>query len=506
MSNNILIRDFTKLDEGFNTCCDVVAESFGAEGKLVLLDNGNDPCFLTKDGFKISERVRFADKTMNFGSIQAIKGAMMTAMKSGDSTTTTMILQQGYVRGINREKFNKAVQRGVYKAVEETYVHLEALAQPTTKEDYLKIAKISCNNDEELASLIVEAFEMAGDAKIVDLTKNENSTQTKVFQHNGMVLDSGFASAFFINKQDNLTFSAENCPIILSATWGKDIALVNKIKAFYQTQKSTAPLLVVLERPSSEMTEFLIAMKKSHFNVCCVGLTAYTEYENQTLLSDLALFTQGEVYEPSVEDKLVVGVADKIVITSSTTTISVSEKSDKVLELLKSLEELEVKDNKILARIKRLNGLASLVEVGGFNLTDILERYDRAEDCISSIKTVSEEGWIPGGGSTLMYISTLLKSDLGNKSEQRGYDLVKAVLQEPFKRILFNSNKKDLYDTFEPSYGYGYNAIKDEFSNLIEDEVLDSKKSIRIAIESATETAIKHLNTSAVVHYPKEIS
>lgn len=506
MSKNILIRDFEKLDEGFNTCCDVVAESFGAEGKLVLLDNGNEPCFLTKDGFKISERVRFSDKTMNFGSIQAIKGAMMTAMKSGDSTTTTMILQQGYVRGIKRDKFNKAVQRGVYKAIEETYSHLEDLARPVTKEDYLKIARVSCNNDVELAELIVEAFEMAGDAKIVELSKNENSTKTRVFQHNGMVLDSGFSSSFFINKQDNLSFSAENCPIILSATWGKDLNLVSKIKNFYQSNSASSPLVVILERPSSEMAEFLISMRKSHFNICCVGLTAYTEYENQTLLSDLALFTQGEVFEPSVEDKLVLGVADKIVITDSSTTVSVSEKSDKVLELLKSLETLEEKDNKILARIKRLNGLASLVEVGGFNLTDILERYDRAEDCISSIKTVSEEGWIPGGGSTLIYISTLLKSDLGNKSEQRGYDLVKSVLQEPFRRILYNSNKNELFDTFEPSFGVGYNAIKDEVSNLIEDEVLDSKKSIRIAIESATETAIKHLNTSAVVHYPKEIS
>lgn len=504
--SNILIRDFDKLDSGFNTCCDVVAESFGAEGKLVLLDNGNEPCFLTKDGFKISERVRFSDKTMNFGSIQAIKGAMMTAMKSGDSTTTTMILQQGYVRGIKREKFNKAVQRGVYQAVEETYKHLESLAKLPTKEDYLKIAKVSCNNDEELSKLIVEAFEMAGDAKIVELSKNESSNQTKIFQHNGMVLNSGFSSAFFLNKQDNLTFTAENCPIILSATWGKDINLVSSIKKFYQIGKPTDPLVVILERPSPEMAEFLISMKKSGFNVCCVGLTAYTGYENQTLLSDVALFTQGEVYEPSVEDRLVVGVADKIVITDSSTTISVSEKSVKLLELLKSLDELEEKDNKILARIKRLNGLASLVEVGGFNLTDILERYDRAEDCIASIKTVSEEGWIPGGGSTLIYISTLLNSDLGNKSEQRGYELVKAVLQEPFRRILYNSNKNELFDTFEPAFGIGYNAIKDKVSNLIEDEVLDSKKSIRIAIESATETAIKHLNTSAVVHYPKEIS
>jgi chaperonin GroEL len=254
------------------------------------------------------------------------------------------------------------------------------------------------------------------------------------------------------------------------------------------TNGASAPLLVILERPSSEMSEFLITMKKSGFNVCSIGLTAYTEYENQTLLSDIAVFSAGEVFEPSVDNtKLVLGVADKIVVTESKATISVAEKTDRLKELLTSLESAEKKDEN---RIKRLNGLASLVEVGGFNMTDIVERFDRAEDCIASIKTVSEEGWIAGGGSTLIYISSIMNTKLDNKSEQRGYDLVKAVLQEPFKRILHNSNKKELFDNFEPTYGYGYNALTDTLTDLIQDDVLDSKKSITLKLSISSKLSI----------------
>lgn len=499
--SNILIRDYEKLDAGFLKCCDVVAESFGAEGKLVLLDNGAEPCFLTKDGYKISERVRFKDKTMNFGAIQAIKGALMTATRSGDSTTTTMILQQGFVRGITRDKFNKAVQRGIYKAIEEVYAYLENLSVKATKEDYYRIAKVSCNNDEELAKHITTAFELAGESKIVDLIKNENLVETKVTQQDGMIIDNGFSSSFFINK--GLTYVVENCPIICSATWGKDVNLVQKLKEYWQANGQSAPILVILERPSSEMTEFLINAKRSGFNVCSIGLTAYTAEQNTTLLEDIALFTGGKVFEPSIDSsQLVLGLADMVTVTDYNATITVSEKSQLVKDLIVSLEA-EGKTNDV--RVKRLKGLASLVEIGGFNSTDINERFDRAEDCIASIKTVSEEGWIPGGGSTLMYISSVMDTKLDNKSEQRGYELVKQVLQEPFKRILYNSNKSELFDTFEPKFTFGYNAIKDEVSNLVEDEVLDSKKSIRIAIESATETAIKHLNTSAIVHYPSII-
>jgi len=347
-SDNILIKDYEKLDFGFLTACDIVAETFGAEGRFILLDNGNEPCTLTQDGFHVSEKVRFSDKTCNFGAIQALKGAMMTVLRSGDSTTLTMILQQGYVRGIKRENFNKAVQRGIHTAVSEVYKHLEKLAKPASKKDYFRVAKVSCNNDEELAQIVIDAFEKAGEGKIVDIVKNENSTETKVFQQNGMIVDSGFSSAFFISNQ-NGTFDMENCPIICSATWGKDTNLVSKIKEYYQANGQKSPLLVILERPSSEMTEFLISMKKAHFNICCVGLSAYTEYDNTTLLGDISLFCGGEIFEPSVDSsKLVLGVADKVVVSESKMTISVSEKPEKVKELIKSLEEKEVKDNKTL--------------------------------------------------------------------------------------------------------------------------------------------------------------
>lgn len=506
MENNILIRDWDKLDKGFLKCCDVVAETFGAEGKLVLLDNNSEAPLLTKDGFHVSERIRFFDKTMNFGALQAIKGAAMTLLRSGDSTTTTMILQQGYVRGIKREDFNKAVEIGVYKAIDEVYTHLKKLSKMPTKKDLEKIARIACNNDKKLANYVLEAFKIAGDAQIVEVDKNIDSMEVRVIDQNGMVIENGFASPFFYNDQDTMTFKGENCSVLCSATWNKDINLVNKIKDFYRGNPKETPLLVVLEKPSSEMTEFLISMKRSFYNVCCVAITAYSEYDNVTTLEDIALMCGGEVYTPSSNpDHLVLGLAEKVTISETKSTFSVGVKSDKLVSVLKSLQGLEKINNKTKARIKRLTAKAALIEVGGYDPADINEKKDRVDDCVASLKTTAQEGWIPGGGSTLAYISSQMNTNLGNKSQQRGYNLVKSVLQEPFKRILYNSNRQMMFETFNPEFGRGYNAITDEITNMVEDGVLDSTKSIRVAIESATETAIKFLNTSAVVHFPSKL-
>ena len=506
MENNILIRDWEKLDKGFLKCCDVVAETFGAEGKLVLLDNNAEAPLLTKDGFHVSERVRFSDKTMNFGALQAIKGAAMTLLRSGDSTTTTMILQQGFIRGIERTDFNKAVEFGVYKAIDEVYAHLKKLSKMPTKKDFERIAKISCNNDEKLAKSVLKAFEIAGDAKIVEVIENNDLMEVRVTDQNGMVIENGFSSPFFYNDQDTMTFQASNCAVLCSSTWDKDVNLTNKIKEFYRNGSKDDALLVVLEKPSTAMTEFMVSLKRSMFNVCCIAITAYSEFDNVTTLEDISLMCNGEVYVPSTNpDKLVLGFADKVTVSETKSMFSVKVKSEQLQNTLKSLQGLERINNKTKARIKRLTAKAALIEVGGYDPADINEKKDRVDDCVASIRTTAEEGWIPGGGSTLSYISSIMDTNLGNKSQQRGYNLVKSVLQEPFKRILYNSNRSMMFETFEPEFKKGYNAITDSVTDMVEDGVLDSTKSIRVAIESATETSIKFLNTSSVVHFPTRV-
>jgi chaperonin GroEL len=156
--------------------------------------------------------------------------------------------------------------------------------------------------------------------------------------------------------------------------------------------------------------------------------------------------------------------------------------------------------------------------VGGLTPSQQKEIFDRVEDAIASIKTTNVEGYIAGGGATLVYISNLMTSKLEGE-EHIGYNLVKDVLLEPTKRILKNGNRqssknwwervivgyKDYLTPSKKEYGVGYNAVTDKISNLLEDGVIDSKKSIRIALESASERAIQHLNIGVLVSFPQSI-
>lgn len=510
-SNNILIKDYELIDAGFLGACDAVAETLGAEGKLAILENpeSDKPPTVTKDGVTVMRHIRYSNKFMNFGALQAIGGALRTLEKSGDSTTTTAVFMQGFLRKIKRTDFNKAVERGIHKAVEEVYSKLQQLTKKADKKDLERIAKIACNNDVELSSTVMKAFNYAGDEGIVEVVKNENLEKTAFNKREGMFLDShGYVSPYFINKEDKKAcFEGENVAIICSATWEYEQKVITAIQNFYQSNSKSTPLVVFLERPHSDMTEKLVGIKSVGFNICCVATNGYDEKESETLLTDVSNITGASVYNPRIpESKIEFGFADKIIVTLENTSIIVKDTPEIIKNTLELLEGQEVKD---VRRIKRLKTKAGVIEVGGLTPSQQKEVFDRVEDAVASIKTTSVEGFIAGGGATLVYISGQMKEKLKGE-EQTGYDLVKEVLKEPLKRILKNGNREerteDVINATLKKYGIGYNATTDDISNLLDDGVIDSKKSIRIALQSATERSVQQLNIGLCVAFPREIA
>ena len=513
---NIFIKDTRKLDKGFLKACDSVTETLGAEGKFALLENTNTnlPPIATKDGVSVMQHVRFSNKTENFGALQAIAGAAVTLQKAGDSTTTTASFMQGYLRKLKRKNFNKKVEKGIKLGVEEVNSWLEKLAKPTTQEDLKRIIKTSVNNDEKLATVIFNAFTSAGETGAVEVAKNPDLADTTFTEQDGMYLDShGYTSPFFINRDTKTSYDSENTGVLCAATWELDAKLISAIKNFYQVNDKKTPLVLFLERPNSEVNEEMLKLKRIGCNICVVAVNGYDEFESETLLNDIALLTGAKVYNPrDTKPEFTLGLADKLVVTHNTTTISVFNSPPKLHELIEVLESADKKD---LRRLKRLKGKVVIIEVGGLNDLQIKEEFDRVEDAIASVKSSQAEGYISGGGSTLVYISDKLNTEQSTKEIQIGYDLVKQVIKEPFIKILDNANRKtktkwwhwyeDYMSPAQNQYGIGYNAVSDEISNLFDDGVIDSKKSIRIALESATERAIQMFNIGVIVHFPEKM-
>lgn len=511
--NNVLIDDYELLDQGFELACLAVGRTMGAEGKLSLLDQGDQIPRSSKDGISVLRHIRFPNKTMNWGALQAVGGALRTLSLCGDATSTTSVLMGGYIKNIKRKYFNKAVERGILQGVEEVYQHLEELSVDATDEDIFKIAKVACNNDDKLANVVIEAFKYAGKNGIVDYTINKNKETTEFIGRDGMFIDShGYASPFFINKEDKqVSYEGENVAVICSATWEYSQHVISQIQLFYTDIPRSTPLVVFIEKSNSDMVEKLIGIKKVGFNICLVAVSSYDEFEGELLLNDIANLTGASVYDPrNPESKIVFGIADKLTVTLENTSIVVNEVPLLFAETLEKLEKSEKPD---IRRIKRLKTKASIIEVGSLSEQSASEIADRIEDSIGAVKSVMKNGYIVGGGAGLVYISGLMNKTFKSKEEQRGYDLVIKVLREPFMTILENSNrsqpkwyhpwKKNYLGEALENYGKGYNSIKDDVSNLLEDGVIDSAYSLKIAVESATERAIQHLNTSIIIHFPE---
>lgn len=517
---NLLIKDINSLYKGYYKVCDAVAETFGGEGKLALLENSTREHApnTTKDGVSVALSIRFNDKFTNFGALAAIQAASQTLEKSGDSTTTCLIFAQGFLRNIDKNRFNKKVEAGINIGFDEVVEQIKSLKQDVNRDILVKIATTSANNDQELGSKIVEAYDKVGVNGIVDVIKDYDSTQVKILTKNGMKISKGYSSPHFINNNNKAIWEGRDVIVACLETWQSDDKIIDFIKVNRKrADESLQPILIFMEKDNSDFKERLITLNKANNTDICLVIApdGHNELMCTTNIKDLALFTDGEAYHPS-NDKVIFGTADYVSVDSTETIITKSKVSKDVIAKIVDLKAQEKQDNYTRQRIQRLEAVSCTISIGGNSTNDIDEIYDRVEDAMSSVKTASKDGFIAGGGTTLMYIHHRMNKVLLNKDQQLGYDLVKKVLVEPSLRIVKNANRKhssnklsqflfgakDYLTTPKFKYGLGYNAKTDEISNLIDDGVIDSAKSIIVALSSAKDSAVKMLLTNVVVTFP----
>jgi len=522
--NNVQIKDLDELYNGFLHTCNAVSETLGAEGKLAVLEHVDPtmPPTVTKDGVSVASHIRFTNRVNNFGAILARQVAAKTLEKSGDSTTTSLVLSKAFLNNFpNKKKYNKAVERGIDIAYKEVLEHLKNYSQSITTDTLERIAVISANNDEYLGKLIVEAYEAVGGVHgIVEVKKNRESNETTLSKQKGMKIDKGYHSPFFINNQQSVTWEAENVLIAVLETWVSD----SNIKTFirdnrYDKDGKLQPILLVMEK--TEDIDFVMDLEKfakmNLYNICLITTPDLEKFKKLNHLSDIATYTEAEIYQPNQEEFVEIkpGKADSVIVNSESTVIirkNITEDTKKLISNLKKQLKVTKEEDFLRKRIQRLEGVSCIINVGGYTDSELDERFDRVDDSLKSVKSSIEEGWIVGGGSGLVYISGLMNNKFKNADEQLGYDLVKEVIKEPFKQILKNANRKEptfLEKTFKrksgyiehslKEYGIGYNAKTDKISNLIEDGVIDSTKSIRVAFDNAKSMAEKLLNIGVVV-------
>lgn len=505
-NKKVYIGDLEKLYKGFNTVCDAVKTSIGAEGKLTALENEvlGHP-ILTKDGISIARRIFLENKVENIGASIAKQASAQALIKSGDSTTTALVLAQAIVNATKKEGeyfFNKKVEQGINEAYKDITKNLNKLSKKVNKASVKKIAKVSANGDKEIADIVFQAYEKVGQSGLIDVQECDNPF-ISLKHTSGMKLTKGFYSPFLINNQNTGVFEASDALVI--AYNGFEIHKSEAIINFINENKGKS-ILIVAERVNSEdwiKDIYRVNQSKAGFDVCVIECPFFDQ-KREAMLEDIAIYTGGEVFIQGTSEEVKAGKISKLLVEQNQTSFFQDEVNERVIERVSQLKSqlATTSDRDFFSkRIANFEGTSATILVGGMSPQETKEKFDRVEDSVCAVKSALQEGYIAGGGSALVYITTKLNRTFDNEDIQFGYDLMKEAIEAPFKQICINAKREPekFIGLARETYGVGYNATSDEAANLLKDGILDSKRSINVALEQAKTSAILLMNVKVVV-------
>lgn len=509
------------LTNGVNKLADAVKVTLGPGGRNVILDRPfGHPPHITKDGVSVAKEVVLEDEREQMGVRIVKQVASKTNDHAGDGTTTATVLAQSMVNTgmklISAGLKPIEVKRGIDKTVKAVTEFLEKYAQKFEDdyEEIKQVATISANGDEFIGNIIGQAMERVGREGVITVEPS-SSNETYVDVVEGMQLDRGFASHYFINNHSKATCELEEPLVLLT---DKKITSVKEIAPILDhVIRADRSLLFVARTFSDEVMSALVQNKiKGGFKVCAIKAPGFNETVIEEL-TDLAKATgatvisedQGYTFEDANMSFL--GSADKITV-GRETTIIVGGKGDQqelenhVKEIKALLEQESNEHFRVLLRerIGKVTGGIGVVYAGGSTETEMLELRDRIEDALHATRAAVEEGTVPGGGVAYIKALEALKTLEFETLEQNvGRDIVFEALQAPFKQILVNIGQEpyEYLDKIRKSKdkNFGFNAATEKYEDLRKSGVIDPKKVSRVALENAGSIAGLLLTTECAL-------
>jgi chaperonin GroEL len=511
---------------GIDLLADAVAVTMGPKGRNVILEQSWGSPKITKDGVTVAKSIDLKNKYENLGAKLVQDVANKTNEEAGDGTTCATVL----ARAIAKEGFENIskganpveVRKGVMKAVDVIVAELKAMSKPvTTPEEIAQVATISANGDKVIGNLISEAMKKVGNKGVITV-KDGKTLDDELETIEGLKFDRGYISPYFINSSKGAKVEFEKCLLLLSE---KKISQVQDIvPALELANKLRRPLLIVAEDIDSEaLTTLVLNRIKVGLQVCAVKAPGFGDNRKNTL-KDMAIATGGTVFgEESSLVKLEeiqpsdFGEADEVTITKEDTLILRGKGSPQDVE--KRVEQLafeienstsEYEKEKLNERLAKLSKGVAVLKIGGASEVEVNEKKDRVTDALCATRAAVEEGIVPGGGVALLRALKKLESvKADNEDQQRGMKIIQKAIRQPISTIIANAGiepagvvEKVISNT---EINYGYDAMNDQFVNMIEAGIIDPTKVIRTALQDAAGVASLLATTECVVtELPKE--
>ena len=511
------------LEAGVNQLADTVSVTLGPKGRNVVLDKSFGAPLITNDGVTIAKEIELEDAFENMGAQLVKEVATKTNDVAGDGTTTATVLAQAM---INEGMKNLAaganpivLRKGMKKA---TDCAVEAIAKMSSKvngkSQIARVAAISAGDD-EVGNMVADAMEkVSGDGVI---TIEESKTMlTELDLVEGMQFDRGYISAYMATDMDKMEATMDDPYILIT---DKKISNIQEILPLLeQVVQSGAKLLIIAEDVEGEALTTLIVNKlRGTFNVVAVKAPGYGD-RRKAMLEDIAILTGGQVISEELgldlkETTLEQCGRAKSVKVQKENTIIVDGVGDKaaiearVAQIKKMVEETtsDFDKEKLQERLAKLAGGVAVIRVGAATETEMKEAKLRMEDALNATRAAVEEGIISGGGSAYIHASKEVAKlvDSLEGDEKTGAKIVLKALEAPLFKIAHNAGLEGsviVNKVREAEVGFGFDAYKEEYVNMVEAGILDPAKVTRSALQNACSVASTLLTTESVVATIKE--
>ena len=511
------------LEEGVNKLADTVRVTIGPKGRNVVLDKSFGAPLITNDGVTIAKEIELEDRFENMGAQLIKEVASKTNDVAGDGTTTATVLAQAMVhegmKNLEAGANPIILRKGMKKA---TDVAVEAIAKMSSKvkdkDQIAKVAAISAG-DAEVGQMVADAMEKVSNDGVITIEESK-TMKTELDLVEGMQFDRGYVSAYMATDMDKMEANLDDPYILIT---DKKISNIQEILPLLEqiVQAGDRLLIIADDIEGEALTTLIVNKLRGTFNVVAVKAPGYGDRRKE-MLKDIATLTGGQVISEELGMELKdttmdqLGRAKSVKVEKENTVIvdGMGDKNaiaDRVAQIKAQIEETtsDFDREKLQERLAKLAGGVAVIRVGAATETEMKEAKLRMEDALNATRAAVEEGIISGGGSAYIHASKAVAKAIEELEgdEKTGAKVVLKALEAPLFHISANAGLEGaviINKVRESEVGTGFDALTEQYVDMVENGILDPAKVTRSALQNATSVASTLLTTESVVADIKE--
>ena len=524
MAKKIVFQEEARksLLKGIDAVADAVKVTLGPKGRNVILEKKFGAPQIVNDGVTIAKEIELKDGLENAGAQLLKEVSSKTNDVAGDGTTTASVLAQAIVKeglkNLTAGANPMCMKRGIDKAVELSIQKIKSMSKSvSTKEETAQVATISAGNNKEIGELIAEAMDKVGHDGVITVEESKSfGTNLKVVE--GMQFDKGYISPYFVTDAERMESVLEEAYVLCV---NKKINLIaDLVPVLEQVARDGRSLLLIAEDVEGEaLATLVVNTMRKVLRAVAVKAPGFGD-RRKSMLEDIAILTGGEMFTEELGIKLenvttqMMGLAKRVTVTKDETTIVVGNETKKAVEDRVKLirKQIETSDSdydkeKLQERVAKLSGGVAVIEVGAASEVELKERKLRIEDALNATRAANEEGIVAGGGVALVRVQQELESQISSvefttDDEKIGFKILTSSLDVPLRLIAGNAGAKSdvVIDRVRAEKGsFGYDALRNEFTDMVKAGIVDPAKVTRSALENAASVASMLLTTEAAV-------